>query len=119
MAKHAKPDHILGNTTYDTMKYTTEIILPGIGALYFALAQIWGLPNAEEVVGSLAALTVFLGLLVGYSRKSYNHSDAKFDGEMVIEDNADGTGTMFSLDLSTPPEDMEQMHELKFRVNRG
>lgn len=109
-------DHILKSSTYDKLKYTTEIILPGIGALYFALAQIWGLPSAEEVVGSIAAFTVFLGLLLGYSRKSYNDSDSKFDGAMVVQDTEDGK--MFSLELDSDPAEMQDMNEVKFKVQK-
>lgn len=109
-------DHILKSSTYDRLKYLTEIILPGAGALYFALAQIWGLPNAEEVVGTIAAVTVFLGLLVGYSRKSYNNSDSKFDGAMVVQDTEDGK--MFSLELDSDPADMQEMKEVKFKVHK-
>lgn len=120
MADHAKPrDHILGNNVYDVLKYTTEVILPGAAALYFALAQIWGLPAAEEVVGTIAAATVFLGLVLGYSRKSYNNSDAKFDGEIDVFENEDGV-KQASLNLKNfeDPADVVTQDEVKFKVNK-
>jgi hypothetical protein len=64
----------LSNTAYDLLKYTTTIVLPAIGALYFALSQIWGFPHAEQVVGTLAAVTTFLGVLIGVATASYNKS---------------------------------------------
>jgi hypothetical protein len=61
------------------------ILLPGIGALYFGVAQIWGLPKAEEVVGTIVVIDTFGGLLLRSLRKAYEKSDARFDGVIVVE----------------------------------
>lgn len=63
--------YILPTKVYDGLKAAVQVLLPGAGALYFALAQIWGLPKAEEVVGSISAVAVFLGLLLGLSSRNY------------------------------------------------
>lgn len=76
--------HLLSNDVYDKLKPVVQVLLPGAAALYFALAQIWGLPKAEEVVGTVAAVNVFLGLLLGLSSKQYNNSDARFDGAIDV-----------------------------------
>lgn len=34
----------MSNKTYDVLKYITQIVIPAIGTLYFALAGIWGFP---------------------------------------------------------------------------
>lgn len=60
------------NKTYDILKFIAQIILPAIATLYFALATIWGLPLAEEVVGTITAIDLFLGTLLGLSSISYN-----------------------------------------------
>ena len=60
------------NTMYDTLKWIAQILLPAIGTLYFALAKIWGLPNAAEVVGTITAIDAFLGALLGVSAEEYN-----------------------------------------------
>ena len=57
---------------YDVLKYIAQIALPAIGALYFALSQIWGLPYGEEVVGTITAVDAFLGALLGISTMLYN-----------------------------------------------
>lgn len=59
------------NKTYDIIKWVAQILLPAIGTLYFALAQIWGLPYSEEIVGTITAIDAFLGALLGIS--SYNY----------------------------------------------
>ena len=62
----------LSNKCYNILKYICQIALPACGSLYFALAQIWALPYAEQVVGTIAAITTFLGVLLGISTYRYN-----------------------------------------------
>lgn len=62
----------MNNKTYDILKYIAQIVLPALGALYFALSQIWGLPYGEEIVGTITALDCFLGALLGISTMAYN-----------------------------------------------
>lgn len=71
---------LLNNTAYDRLKFVAQILLPGIGALYFALASIWGLPKAEEVVGTITAVDVFLGLFLARASSRYSDSDEWYDG---------------------------------------
>lgn len=62
----------LPDKIYDVLKWIVMICLPAISTLYFALAGIWGLPMAEQIVGTLAAITTFLGVLLGISTAQYN-----------------------------------------------
>ena len=62
---------IFNNKVYDILKWITQFLLPGLGTLYFALAKIWKFPYGEEIVGSIAAVTAFLGLLLGISSHNY------------------------------------------------
>lgn len=62
----------LSNKTYDILKWVALILLPAIGALYFGLAQIWNLPYAEEIVGTITIIDTFLGAILGISTSSYN-----------------------------------------------
>jgi hypothetical protein len=57
---------------YDVLKWIAMLGLPAIGALYSALAGIWGLPYADEVVGTIIAVDTFLGVLLGISTVQYN-----------------------------------------------
>lgn len=59
------------NKTYDILKLITTIILPALGTCYFALAGIWGFPYAEQVVGTIAAITTLLGTVLGISSHEY------------------------------------------------
>lgn len=56
---------------YDAIRFMALVALPGLGALYFGVAQIWGLPYAEEVVGTITVVDTFLGLVVKKSSTEY------------------------------------------------
>lgn len=59
------------NKTYDILKWVAQYLLPAAGTLYFGLANIWGLPYGEEVVGTITAIDTFLGVLLGISSANY------------------------------------------------
>ena len=62
----------LNNKVYDVLKYIAQIVLPALATLYFALSKIWGLPYGEEIVGTISAIDIFLGALLGISSMNYN-----------------------------------------------
>lgn len=90
----------MNDTVYDNLRRGSELILPGLGALYFALGQIWGLPYGEEIVGTLAAISTFVGLVVVAARKRYNDVSV-----------ANG-----HVDAAALPPEAEQIQELRLRV---
>lgn len=59
------------NKTYDILKWIAQYLLPALGTLYAALAGIWGFPYGEQIVGTISAIDVFLGVLLGISSKNY------------------------------------------------
>ncbi len=63
--------------TYDVLKYVAQILLPAIGTLYFALANIWSLPYAEQVVGTITAFDAFLGILLRLDSVKYYKNKEK------------------------------------------
>lgn len=62
---------MMSNRVYDILKWVTQLLLPALGTLYFALAGIWGFPYGEEVVGTLVAVDTFLGVCLGISTAKY------------------------------------------------
>lgn len=62
----------LSSKLYDAMKQVAQTWLPAAGTLYFALAGIWNLPFAEEIVGSVVAVDTFLGVVLHISTVTYN-----------------------------------------------
>lgn len=63
---------IFSNKVYNNLKFVALVVLPALGAFYFAIAGYWALPYPEQVVGTLAAVDVFLGVLLGISTANYN-----------------------------------------------
>lgn len=80
---------ILSDTAYNYLKYAVQIALPAVGTLYFTLASIWNLPYGEQVVGTITALALFGGVLIGINKHQYDRSEAKFDGALNVDHAAD------------------------------
>ena len=109
-------DHIISNKAYDILRFLVQLLLPGVATLYFTLAQIWGLAGAEEVMGSISAIAIFLGAFMRLSTKSYNASDTKYDGDVVVSTNPATNNLLYSLELYDDPEHIKDMKEVRFRV---
>ena len=72
----------MSDKTYDTLKWIAQILLPALGTLIFALASIWGIPYAEQIVGTITAIDAFLGALLGLSTMKYKKEKEVYpDGE--------------------------------------
>lgn len=61
----------LKNETYDVLKWIAQILLPAAATLYVAVAGIWGFPYAKEIAGTISAVDLFLGALLGISSANY------------------------------------------------
>lgn len=98
---------------YDRLKFLAQILLPALGSLYFGLAGIWGLPSAEEVVGTIVLIDTFLGVLLGISQTAFNKN---LDGVInVIETPTD---KKFDLVLNSDPYELEDKKKVQFKVNK-
>lgn len=62
---------MLQNKTYDILVWLTQVVLPALGALYATLAGIWGLPYAESIVGTVAAVVTCLGVFLRVQSSQY------------------------------------------------
>lgn len=70
--------------TYDVFKWIAQYLLPALGTLYFALANTWGLPYGEQIVGTITALDTFLGVTLGISTNQYK-KECKTDADSTEE----------------------------------
>ena len=118
VSSHAKPQSpMLGDGAYNVVKKSATIVLPALGTLYFTLSQIWGLPHAEAVVGTIAAVNTFLGVSIQISKKSYYSSNAPYVGEIKVQESPDGSRKVFSLVVDGDPEALEYMDQATFKIN--
>lgn len=91
---------LLNDKVYNGLKFLALVLLPATAAAYFTLAQLWGFPNAEQVVGTIAVVETFLGVLVRSASKSWDNSDMKYDGtyDVVFNPEQEANLRMKSID---------------------
>lgn len=102
----------LNDKVYNFLKWFTLIFLPAVSAAYFSLSGTLDLPNAEQVVGTIAVVTTFLGAVLGISSHNYQG-----DGQVVIENDFDREKTIYGLELNRPPEDIADMKQITLMVD--
>lgn len=106
----------MSNSTFDVLKRAAELGLPALGALYFALAQIWGLPYGEQVVGTVAAVNTFVGVIVVIARNQYNDQDGMYDGDLLVSENE--AGITYMMELNHNPEELLGQNEFRLKVKK-
>lgn len=102
---------------YDVLKFIAQVLLPALGTLYVGLAALWGLPNPEEVSGTVLAIDTFLGVVLHLSSTAYKKSDDRFDGVMEVMPTPNGDKT-YSLQLNGDPADLEHQDQVSFKVTK-
>lgn len=117
-----KADVVLSNRAYDWFKRSSLYILPAVAAAYFGLAQIWGLPKAEEVVGTVAVLETLLGVILRVSNAQYEASEAKYDGVIRVVDRPheeDEDVVTSDLSVSLDSDSVAEKDSILVKVERG
>jgi hypothetical protein len=105
---------IKNHVLYERLKWIAQVGLPALGALYFGLAGIWGLPAAEQVVGSIVVIDTFLGVILQISTAQYNAENRMG----TIDISKAGDKTVYTLNLNDDPEHLGDKETVSFRVNR-
>jgi hypothetical protein len=110
MADHAAQSTnsglVLSDGAYDVLRQIVEKVFPGLGVLYTALATLWGFSHVTEIVGTLAALAVFGGILLSLARRGYEPVPTDgtppggYDGQVVSDVNEAGD-TVLRLQLNS------------------
>lgn len=67
----------MSNKTYDVLKWVALVVLPALTTFYAVLAGIWGLPFAEQIPATIAAVDALLGALLGVSAVKYSKNEVK------------------------------------------
>lgn len=100
---------------YDRLKFIAQIILPALGTLVFAVGGIWGWDATTKVVGSITALDLFLGVILGVASNQYYSNGQNFDGTMHVTETADKV--THALTLNGDPDDLANKKVVTFNVN--
>ena len=61
----------MNNKTYDFLKWITTIVLPAIATFYKVMAEIWGLPFADQIPATIMGVVTLLGACLMYSSSKY------------------------------------------------
>jgi len=92
-----------------------QYFFPAMGTLYFALSGIWGLPYGEQIVGTITAIDIFLGIILGISSAQYNKTK---DGSFLI-DTSDPKKDIYKLVLDTDLSDLSDKTTLTLNIQNG
>lgn len=85
---------------YDKLKFIALIGLPALGTLYFTVAGLWGLPFANEIVGTITAVDAALGLWIKYLSTQHDKIPEIVAGDLVVSDNPEDGARELYLALS-------------------
>lgn len=80
----------MSNSAFDLLRLIGELILPALATLYAALGAIWGWPYIEAIVGTIAAVTAFIGALVNGLRRVYNKKEENNEEDLPESEQSDG-----------------------------
>lgn len=118
MTNPATPEtgFVMSGPLYERLKFFTMIVLPALATLYLTLGYIWGFPAIEQTVGSMTAISTFLGVVLRISSKTYQQSDRRFAGTLNISETEHGT-ILHDLAYDGPLENIEGQKEITFRVH--
>ena len=115
---------IFSENVYKKLKALALVLLPALTTFYSTMGLIWGWPNIEQVVASIAAVDTLLGVLLGISTAAYNRSESRYIGAIDVSyRDADEEGMLptrvYSLNFGDkdPVEILEKSKEVVFRVN--
>jgi hypothetical protein len=116
--ENTKNPFMIPSKLYNFLKQLALIGLPAVSTFYFMLGETWEWDNTTKVIGTIAAIQVFLGAILGLSSRAYNKSDARFDGDLIASENEDGNKT-FLLDLKSDPEELPAKKQITFKVKNS
>lgn len=63
---------VMNDKIYNILKWIAMIVLPAVATLYLGLANLWGLPFAEEIPATITLVNTFLGTVLMISTNQYN-----------------------------------------------
>lgn len=107
----------LNSTVYDFLKLMAMIILPAVATLYFALSGIWGLPDAEKIIGTITAADSFLGIMLSITKAQYLSTNYAYDGNMVVTTDPDTGKRTASMELNDDPANIINKDQVTFKVS--
>lgn len=111
----------LSNNTYNNFKFVVQIVLPALAVLYATLSEFWGFPRVQEVVGTISALALFLGVILRISSASYAVTapvgTPAPDGDFIIKQDVEGNKQII-LELDQDPDKIIGKDTIVFKLKK-
>ena len=60
--------YFLPNNVYDLLKWVGLVACPALAVFYATIAPAWGLPYPDQIVLTINAVGVLIGVLIGASQ---------------------------------------------------
>ena len=105
----------LTDNTYDLLNKFTKYYLPAIATFYFTLATIWGLPYGEQILGTIGATELLLGVIIAASKKGYVPPSPTTSGEILIDIQEEGED-LLTVALDKPVSELRDLDNVTFQV---
>ena len=109
---------LFSDATYSRLKAIIILGFPATSTLFAAIAALIDFdPNTTAIVlGILAAVATFLGVILTIAQGRYDISDAKFDGEVAVTGTDPVTGNPnLQLTVTTDPNDLVNKDVVKLK----
>lgn len=100
------------NKTYDQLKWFAQYFVPALTTFWLALGKIWSFPYTVEIGATLSAIDIFLGALLGISKKNY-----KGDGTMVVN-TEDPEKDVYTLNFNGDVSEIAEKKSVTFMVDK-
>jgi len=94
---------------YDGVRLLAQILLPAVGTIYFCVE------GADTVLGMIVVAIFLLGIFLWVAQRVYARRVGQ--GELIFEDNE--AEPVMRLELDRTPEELMNMHEVRFEVKRN
>lgn len=107
---------IINDKVYNIIKWFVVYFLPALGTLFFSISQLWGIPHADQVLGTITSVTIFLSMIMGLSSSSYKKAGTDMDGTMLI-DRSNPEKDVYLLQLKDEAIDLSNKDVIKFKVD--
>lgn len=62
----------ISNETYDFLRAIADLILPALGVLYLALAELWGFPYGDKINNTIICVVAFLDVVLKVFKRKYD-----------------------------------------------
>lgn len=62
----------ISDSTYDFLRAIADLILPALGVLYLALAELWGFPYGDKVNNTIICVVAFLDVVLKVLKSKYD-----------------------------------------------